>query len=74
MGLTAFISTAYNIILFSRIVFNIQNKKNVIKKDVNEVELILLVLFTLHIFILGLSHNVLLQYISLPMNIYFLNI
>ena len=74
LGLTAFISTAYNIILFSRIVFNIQNKKNVIKKDVNEVELILLVLFTLHIFILGLSPNVLLQYISLPMNIYFLNI
>jgi proton-translocating NADH-quinone oxidoreductase chain M len=74
VAITAFISTAYNIILFSKIVFSIKNKKRSIEKDLNRTELIILSLLTFKIFLLGLYPYILIQYIILPINIYFLNI
>lgn len=74
MGVTAFIGTFYNIALFSRMAFSIQNKLSVLKKDINYLELIIYLLFIIHVFVFGFYPYLLFQYLTLPMNIYFINL
>lgn len=74
-AITAFISTSYNIILFSRITLSINNKnKNTLKKDLNKIEIYIYSIILFHIFLLGLYPYSLLQYISFSLNIIFLNV